>query len=57
MHPWRGYRVPYGGHGYWPGVAVPKEQEIEMLKAQSQMLAQQLADIQRRIEDLQRKEE
>jgi len=54
------------GHGMGIGVMpmagpvlqpASPEQEIEMLKAQSQILAQQLADIQRRIEDLQRKEE
>ena len=33
------------------------EQEIEALKAQSQMLAQQLSEIQRRIEELGKKEE
>jgi len=32
------------------------EQELEMLKAQSQMLAEQLSDIQRRIKELEKKE-
>jgi len=33
------------------------EQEIEALKSQSQMLAQQLNEIQRRIEELEKKEQ
>ena len=44
------------GAGMMPGVTPPQpaspEQEIEALKAQSQMLAQQLSEIQRRIEEL-----
>ena len=39
-----------------PQLASP-EQELEALKAQSQMLAQQLADLQRRIEELEKKGE
>lgn len=35
--------------------AASQEQELEALKAQSQMLAQQLADIQHRIEELKKK--
>jgi len=50
------------GAGMMPGVTPPPqpvstEQEIEVLKAQSQMLAQQLSEIQRRIEELGRKKE
>jgi len=49
------------GAGVMPGVGSPSqpaspEQEIEALKAQSQMLAQQLSEIQRRIEELGKKE-
>ena len=39
----------------WGMGAVPPEQEIEALKAESQMLAQQVSDIQRRIEELEKK--
>jgi len=50
------------GAGIMPGVGstsqpASPEQEIEALKAQSQMLAQQLSEIQRRIEELGKKEE
>jgi len=49
------------GAGIMPGVGptsqpASPEQEIEALKAQSQMLAQQLSEIQRRIEELGKKE-
>ena len=37
--------------------AAPLEQEIEALKGQSQMLAQQVSDIRRRIEELEKKGE
>jgi predicted Fe-Mo cluster-binding NifX family protein len=50
------------GAGMMPPVSPPPqpqspEQEVEALKAQSQMLAQQLSDIQQRLEDLEKKGE
>jgi len=47
-----GMMPPAGTAGFSPS----RQQEIEGLKAQSQLLAQQLADIQRRIDDLGKKE-
>ena len=45
------------GMGMGPGIMPPEmspEQEIEMLKSQAQMMAQQLNEIQRRIEELEK---
>ena len=49
------------GRGMGPGItpqaapqAMSPEQEIEMLKSQTQMMAQQLSEIQRRIEELEK---
>jgi len=49
------------GAGKMPPVApIPQspspEQELEVLKAQSQTLAQQLSDLQRHVEELEQKE-
>jgi len=58
---WAGASYPfYGAPTSAPG-AVPfapqmtREQELETLKVQSQMLTQQLSEIQRRIEELEKK--
>lgn len=56
-----GYGYPYYGAGQVAPGAMPfapqmtREQELEMLKAQSQTLAQQLAEIQHQIEELKKK--
>jgi len=58
----RGMGMGFDGAGMMPPVSpvsqpLNPEQELEALKAQSQMLAQQLTEIQRRIEELGKKRE
>jgi len=58
----RGMSMGFEGTGMMPPVSPVSqhsspEQELEALKAQSQMLAQQLTEIQRRIEELGKKRE
>jgi len=46
----------HGAYGFRPSAPrITREQELEVLKAQSQALAQQLTDIQRRIDELEKK--
>jgi len=47
------YQEAYGFRPFAPGIT--REQELEVLKAQSQALAQQLTDIQRGIDELEKK--
>jgi len=53
----RPYAPPYHGvYGFGSfAPRITREQELEVLKAQSQALAEQLAEIQRRIEGLEKK--
>jgi predicted Fe-Mo cluster-binding NifX family protein len=51
----RGMGMGMGGQMMPPTQPLNPEQEVEALKSQSQMLAQQLAEIQRRIEELEKK--
>jgi hypothetical protein len=57
---WPGYANPYYAatpYPYWAGAQAPPmtaEQEIEGLRTQSQMLAQHLDDIQRRLAELEK---
>jgi len=54
--PYRLYGMPTGALGAMPfAPQTTREQELEVLKAQSQALAQQLSEIQRRIEELNEK--
>lgn len=56
MHPWgwSWYGTSHAGYGYWPGAAMPKEQEITMLEDQARALESDLDAIRKRLEELEK---
>ncbi len=45
---WPAYRMPYG----YPWGAIPKEEEIRMLKEQERWLTNELNDVKKRLEEI-----
>jgi len=46
------YSYPYGGYGYSPWGAMPKEEEIAMLEDQEKWLTSELDGVRKRLEEL-----